>query len=174
MHLKEKNAENNFKTLKTSRKFILKIIKIVRKFILKIIDIIRKLILKIIRWRNNLFIKLFKIVLWLSAFVSICIAVVSSIILVFDRKQMHILDMSELALFIGMILFGIFTFCLSHNLLLLVDSIIREEKYKFSIASYEVVCKLYLDMDEYYLMFIDGEETYIKKSEVKKIVKCKK
>ena len=44
-----------------------------------------------------------------------------------------------------------------------------DTKYKLSIASYEVVCNLFLDIGEYYLIFIDGKETYIRRSEVKKI-----
>lgn len=41
------------------------------------------------------------------------------------------------------------------------------------IDSKENVCKCYIDYDEYYLLFNNGIETYIKKSDIKRIVKKK-
>lgn len=41
------------------------------------------------------------------------------------------------------------------------------------IGSKEYVCKCYIDYDEYYLLFNNGIETYIKKSDIKEIIKRK-
>lgn len=41
------------------------------------------------------------------------------------------------------------------------------------IGSKEYVCKCYIDYDEYYLLFNNGIETYIKKSDIKETIKRK-
>lgn len=48
------------------------------------------------------------------------------------------------------------------------------DKYEYIlIGSKEYVCKCYMDYDEYYLLFNNGIETYIRKSDIKEIIKRK-
>lgn len=51
------------------------------------------------------------------------------------------------------------------------DSITENFIYTLKLKDKEIVCELYLEYDEFYLIFQDKHERYIKKSEVKEIIK---
>lgn len=80
--------------------------------------------------------------------------------------------------FLGILSFlaviSITSFIILNSLREIYIAINQEEYYILNINNREISCQLYLEYEEYFLIFENETEKYIKKSEVKEIIKLKK
>lgn len=101
----------------------------------------------------------------------IVIAISTLVILVNIFSKGSKLTYDDLGVFIGIDISSIVGFSISYSLMQVIKAINDKKKYTFIMANKDISCRLYLDIGEYYLLFKKGKETYIRKTEVKEIIR---
>lgn len=107
-----------------------------------------------------------------SLAIHIIIIGISTLVILFNIfSKGSKLTYDDLGVFIGIDISSIVGFSISYSLIQVIKAINDKKKYTFIMANKDISCRLYLDIGEYYLLFKKGKETYIRKTEVKEIIR---
>lgn len=106
-----------------------------------------------------------KIRFWRS--MSLIIPVISLFILIFELYK----DKKTLIFWSGYAFFLFICFAILLRLEDIYNSLVKNDIYILKLKDEKVICKLYLEFEEFYLLFENNHERYIKKSEVCEIRK---
>lgn len=98
---------------------------------------------------------------------SLIIPVISLFILIAELYE----DKETLIFWGGYALFLFICFAILLRLEDIYNSLVKNDIYILKLKDEKVICKLYLEFEEFYLIFEDNHERYIKKSEVSEIRK---